>query len=437
VALISAYNEEDIIVPCLRYLIKQGLEVYLIDNWSTDSTVELASEFLGKGLLAIEKFPESRPPTHYVWKDILSRIEQLSEEIEADWFLFQDVDEIRASPWPGLNLREAILKVDREAFNCIDHTVATFYPVDNDFVAGADFEAYFKYFEFSDRPGQFVEVNAWKNLGRVSLTKSGGHEIRFAGRRTYPFRFLLKHYPVRSQAHGEKKILRERKPRWLPQERARGWHTHYDHINEGHSFLRRLGHLKLFNESDFDQMSVKNGPPIIDWTTEHIQAIRSTPDRVLMLVNLELKKKEESVQSLAAELLKRKRARYAATAKRVSTENELEKKKIAFKRLTTQLADRDKQIQALLGHLAEQQNVVESLASELTETHKILVTLVDLIADRQRSVDALSAKVENRKRARGKTTIPSIWRSLAPHGKLKQSFLLPFYRLLKRTWTPR
>lgn len=298
VALISAYNEEDIIVPCLQYLIKQGLEVYLIDNWSSDSTVELASELLGKGLLAIEKFPQDRPPSHYVWKDILSRIEQLTEEIKADWFLFQDVDEIRTSPWPGLSLRDAILKVDREGFNSIDHTVVTFYPVDNYFAAGADFEAYFEYFEFSDRPGQFVEINAWKNLGRhVSLATSGGHEIRFKGRRIYPFRFLLKHYPVRSQAHGEKKIFRERKPRWLPQERASGWHTHYDHINEGHSFLRRPGDLKLFNESEFDQMSVKDGPPMIDWATEHIKAIRSEPDKVSRLVNLELKKREESVQS--------------------------------------------------------------------------------------------------------------------------------------------
>jgi glycosyltransferase involved in cell wall biosynthesis len=437
VALISAYNEEDIIVPCLRYLFKQGLEVYLIDNWSTDSTVELASEFLGKGLLAIEKFPEGRPPSHYVWKDILTRIEQLSEEIEADWFLFQDVDEIRASPWPGLSLREAILKVDREGFNCIDHTVATFYPVDNDFVAGADFEAYFKYFEFSDRPGQFVEINAWKNLGRVSLTKLGGHEIRFAGRRTYPFRFLLKHYPVRSQAHGEKKILRERKPRWLPQERASGWHTHYDHINYGHSFLRQADHLKRFDESNFDRLSVKNGAPIIDWASEHIKAMRSEPDKVLTLANLELKKNKESLQSLAAEVLKRKPARYEATANRASRKSELEGKRVALKQSTTDLAERDKKIETLLDQVAKRQNAIDSLASELTETHKILVTLVDLVADRQRPVDALRAELENRERAHSKTTIRSIWCSLTAYGNLKQSFLLPFYRLLKRTWTPR
>jgi len=246
VALISAYNEEDIIVPCLQYLIKQGLEVYLIDNWSTDSTVELAGEFLGKGLLAIEKFPKRRPSAHFVWKDILSRIEQLTAELEADWFVLQDVDEIRTSPWPGLSLRDAILKVDREGFNCIDHTVVTFHPLDNDFPAGGDFETYFRYFEFSDRPGQFIEVKAWKNLGRrISLSPSGGHEVRFDGRRMYPFRFLLKHYPIRSQGHGDKKIFRERKPRWLAEETAKGWHTHYDHIDKGHSFLRRPNDLQI------------------------------------------------------------------------------------------------------------------------------------------------------------------------------------------------
>jgi len=282
----SAYNEEDIIVPCLQYLIKQGLEVYLIDNWSTDSTVALASEFLGKGLLAIEKFPQRGPSTHYVWEDILSRIEKLTEEIEADWFVFQDVDEIRASPWPGLSLRDAILKVDREGFNCIDHTVVTFYPIDNAFSAGADFETYFRHFEFSDKPGQFIEIKAWKNLGRrISLSKSGGHEVRFDGRRTYPFRFLLKHYPVRSQAHGERKIFRERKPRWLSQERAKGWHTHYDHIYKGHSFLRRPDELELFDVPGLGQM--------IDWTAAHIKALQSQPDKVLTLVNLEQKKKRE------------------------------------------------------------------------------------------------------------------------------------------------
>lgn len=435
VALISAYNEEDIIIPCLQYLIKQGLEVYLIDNWSTDSTVELASELLGKGLLAIEKFPRGGPPKHYVWKDILSRIEQLTEEIEADWFVFQDVDEIITPPWPELSLRDAILKVDREGFNCIDHTVAMFHPVDNDFAAGGDFQTYFNYFEFADRPGQFVRIKAWKKLGRrVSLTGSGGHEIRFHGRRPYPFRFLQKHYPVRSQAHGEKKILRERKPRWHPQERRSGWHTHYDQIDEGHSFLRRPGDLKVFNESEFAQMSVNNSPPMINWTTEHIKAIRSDADNVLKLANLELKKKDESVQSLAAEIRKRWSARSGGAVDRAARKSELKRKRAAFKRSITQLVERDKNIQALLDRVAKGQEVVESLATELTESHKIVVTLVDLIADRRETVGVSRAEAQRRELAPG--TIRSSGRFFTLYGKLRYIFLGRFHRLFKRTRRP-
>ena len=432
VVLMSAYNEEDIIAPCLRYLIQQGLEVYLIDNWSTDSTVEFASEFLGKGVIAIEKFPHGGPSSHYRWKDILSRLGQLTEEIEADWFLFQDVDEIGTSPWPRLSLRDAFLKVDREGFNCIDYSMATFHPVDNNFAVGADFEAYFKYFEFTDRPGQFVRTIAWKNLGRrVSLAESGGHEIQFNGRCAYPFRFLLKHYPVRSQAHGEKKIFRERKARWFPKERASGWHTHYDHIHDGHSFVRQIRDLKLFNESGFGQMSVNNGPGMIDWASEHIKALKTQPDKVLTLVNLMLKKREESVQSLVVELRKRG-PRHATAVDRTSRKSEPETKRITFNRLTTQLAERDKNIQALLDQLAKGQDAVDALAAELTETHKIVVTLVDQLADRQEVVITLSGDVQRKRRGRSKTTSPLSRYPSILYRKLKHAFLVPV-RLLDRT----
>ena len=266
VAVIPAYNEEDIIVRSLLYLIDQGINVYLLENWSTDATYELASQFVGRGVLAIERFPEQGPPRYHNWKDMLTRIEQIPSEIDADWFLLQGVDEIHVSPWTGVNLRDGLHRVDREGFNCIDHTVMTFHPVDDDFVPGSDFETYFRYFDFSDHPAHFLEVNGWKNYRQgISLAESGGHEIRFDGRRVYPYKFLLKHYPVRSQAHGERKILRERKPRWDPPEKSQGWHNHYDHIDEGHIFLRSPADLALFGEQSFDTKYFGEGPAIIDW----------------------------------------------------------------------------------------------------------------------------------------------------------------------------
>ena len=50
----------------------------------------------------------------------------------------------------------------------------------------------------------------------------------FEGRKVCPEPFILKHYPIRSQAHGERKVLKERFPRYSPTERARQWHVQYD-----------------------------------------------------------------------------------------------------------------------------------------------------------------------------------------------------------------
>ena len=60
-AIVPTYNEEDIIESTIRDTtirdtIAQGLEVYLIDNWSTDRTYSLARRFEGRGLVGLERW---------------------------------------------------------------------------------------------------------------------------------------------------------------------------------------------------------------------------------------------------------------------------------------------------------------------------------------------------------------------------------------------
>lgn len=254
VAIMAAYNEQDIIVPSIRRLIDHGVEVYLIDNWSTDATFDFAKQFQGQGLIGVERFPKDGPSPHFHLRGLLTRVEELAREIEADWFIHHDVDEVRLSPWSGVSLRNGLYMVDREGFNCIDHTLIEFHPVDNNFVAGSDFESYFKLFEFSRHRSHFIQIKAWKNLGqRISLAESCGHDVRFEGRRIYPYKFLLKHYPFRSQAHGERKVFLERKARWNSEERAKGFHVQYDDVREGHVFLRQSSELELFDEARFNK----------------------------------------------------------------------------------------------------------------------------------------------------------------------------------------
>lgn len=255
VALMTSYNEEDIVFHSIKRLLDAGIEVYLIDNWSSDGTVAAAQPLLGRGLINIERFPNKINTETFDLVRLLARVEELAQTLEADWFIHHDVDEIRESPWPDVKLREALQYVDRLGFNAIDHTVINFHPIDNGFVSGTDFGNYFTYGDFGRRPGHFLQIKAWKNLSRpVTLADTGGHDANFPGRRVFPYKFLLRHYPVRSQNHGNQKILRERKPRFNLKEReVRGWHGHYDHIEEGHNFLFTPASLKPFDSASFHQ----------------------------------------------------------------------------------------------------------------------------------------------------------------------------------------
>ncbi len=144
--------------------------------------------------------------------------------------------------------------MEQAGFNCVDHTVINFCPVDDAFPAGADHEAYFQHFEFSQSAADFEQIKTWKNYGQsVSMVTSGGHDLQFSGRRVYPFKFLLKHYPIRSQTHGERKVFRERKARFNPEEKAQGWHNHYDRVGQDHSFVYSPSTLTVFDEMDFNR----------------------------------------------------------------------------------------------------------------------------------------------------------------------------------------
>jgi glycosyltransferase involved in cell wall biosynthesis len=243
VALMAAYNEADVIAQVVGDLIRQGVQVYLIDHGSSDETVAQVTPFLGHGLIAVERFPEesgfpAADAGRYAWESLLRRKESLAGELEADWFLHADADELRESPWPGMSLVEAIAAVDALGYNAIDFQVFNFWPTHDDFRPGDDLRQAFRYYELGaphDRP----QIKGWKRTrGPVDLSGTGGHQARFAGRRVFPVRFVLRHYPIRSQAHGERKVFQERQPRFIAAERARGWHVQYTDLSPGHRFLR-------------------------------------------------------------------------------------------------------------------------------------------------------------------------------------------------------
>jgi hypothetical protein len=250
VALIAAYNEADILPAVIQALIAEGVNVYLLDHGSTDGTRQAAEPFLGKGLLAIEPFPGDRFPdarNAFAWTSILERKRELSMELDADWFIHHDADEFRESIWEGLPLSDAVRRVDRLGYNAIDFEVFNFWPTNDEFVPGGDPRPVLRH-HAPGGPWDKIQVKCWKKMGTLpDLASSGGHDVMFPGRRVFPLRFLLRHYPVRSQAHGERKVLIDRRPRFVEQERERGWHLQYDAFDAGTRFVRSPDSLTEFD----------------------------------------------------------------------------------------------------------------------------------------------------------------------------------------------
>ena len=240
-AIMAAYNEEDIIGLSIQHLIEQGVSVYLIDRASTDGTVAEAQRFAGKGLIGIERLPEesgfpAEDAQRLTWGHLLERKQKLAQELDGDWFIHHDADEFRESPWPHLDLRQAIRRAHEAGYNAIDFAAFAFPPTDDNYRKGDDLRTTFRYCVPARRFDR-LRINAWKRSA-VDLVSSGGHEAIVSERRVFPIRFLLRLYPIRNRAQGERKILQERQPSWDPAEGALDWHVQRDGAESGDSFIR-------------------------------------------------------------------------------------------------------------------------------------------------------------------------------------------------------
>ena len=225
IAFVTCYQEQDILYWTLKHLHQQGLQVYVIDNWSTDGSAEIAKSF---PLAGYEKFPSDGPSCYYPWKPLLRRVEALSRECAATWIVHHDADEIRRSPVPGERLIDALARLDAAGYTAIDYEVFHFMPIDDGYQG--DPENYFRHYTQDHADRRRTHVKAWKRIGAepLRLAETGGHwgPSRFVN--IFPGKFILKHYPIRSSAQAERKIVHERLERYDPAERAIGWHVQYD-----------------------------------------------------------------------------------------------------------------------------------------------------------------------------------------------------------------
>ena len=203
-ALLATHNERRFVGPCIEHLRRQGVDTYLIDNASTDGTLEIAERHLGDGLIGIEHLARDRV---FSLRTQLLRKEELARELDADWFIHVDADELRLAPPGQGTLAEAREAVDRAGCNAVNFREFSFIPTsESPEHDHPEFERTLRTYypilpEFPHR------LNAWKAREDVELAWKAGHRVRFPRLRRYPRCFRLKHYLFLGREHAIEKFV--------------------------------------------------------------------------------------------------------------------------------------------------------------------------------------------------------------------------------------
>jgi glycosyltransferase involved in cell wall biosynthesis len=251
VALLAIRNEALYLPRCLEHLYQQGVETCVIDNDSTDESLEIAKQYMGKGVIRIERQP------YKGYFDLVEQLrikEKLAQEIEADWFIHHDADEIREAGPQFPTLSAALLAVGEAGYNAVNFDEFVFLPADNELedVEPQDYvNQYRDYYFFSPKP--LHRVNAWKKQSSpVDLVTMGGHQVLFPERRLYPETFILRHYIALSRNHLLQKYGRERV--YSPKEiEERQWHGARARFDQTRARLPRREILRNLDADGWDR----------------------------------------------------------------------------------------------------------------------------------------------------------------------------------------
>ena len=259
-AIIAAYNEERFIGACIENLIRQGLDVYLIDNESTDNTLGIANRYTGRGLVRVEQL---RREGVYCWEHILRRKAEIAASSGYDWIMHVDADEIRLPPARYSSIYEALTDVDIQGYNAVNFMEFSFVPTlespDHDHL---DFQQTMRwYYPFLPSPMNRLTLWKWQTDRVEDLVASGGHQVAFPGLRPWPMFFPMRHYLFLSVRHAREKWVDRQ---YSPAEIDRGWHRSRAALRASEIRLQRRSELRFYrSDAEFDATNPLTAHPVL------------------------------------------------------------------------------------------------------------------------------------------------------------------------------
>ena len=218
VCVIMAHNAARTLPAVLNHLKKNNFLAAVVDHGSTDATSEILDRFESDPIIF-----RSFEPFDGVFR-LSQQLEikrRIIAQIDADWIIHLDADEILESPRAGESLRSFITRLDAEGAATIECDEFVFAP-ENDAAdyEGRDFVAEMtRYYHFA--PEKRRLQRAFKcGIDTSYWDRSGGHQVT-QDASSQPERMRMRHYIGLSVAHLREQYLGRV---FCGEELSRGWH---------------------------------------------------------------------------------------------------------------------------------------------------------------------------------------------------------------------
>ncbi len=219
IAILAIRNEEAYLARCLQHLQEQHIRVAIIDNESTDGSLDIAHAFHPHVVEHIQSHPYNG---YYDWQGLLLAKDRLRRRLNADWFLHQDADEILQSPVQGETLQQGIARAHERGYDAINFDEFVFVYEDNEInYLGKDYVQQMRHYYFFENHKNRL-VRAFSNRITANNLGTAGHGPPLNAVRLFPQNFILRHYIALSFKQAQKKYLQRV---FSQEELSKGWHA--------------------------------------------------------------------------------------------------------------------------------------------------------------------------------------------------------------------
>jgi len=211
IGVLVVFNERDVIETAIRWLLESGHHVHLFDHGSTDGTGEIIRDRFPE--VTVRTIDRKRVPFGAVWFKISKWINRHAEHHK--WVTWCAADEILRPPGKG-DLTEGDLRRIQKRRQVIRPRVREFWASEDDDPDESDHVKRIRCYRWRD---DLMAPRHWRIdlTGRMPYGLHRPDNQWKMGCKISAGRWILDHYPVRSEVQGRRKVrLRPHQPLYKP-----------------------------------------------------------------------------------------------------------------------------------------------------------------------------------------------------------------------------